>query len=764
MNTYFRFLLALVLITSSAYAQRNGQQFIYGKLIEANSSSIRVDEILADGTRAPRDITITSATAIEGCSIEYVEKGVKTFVYLSDDTTSLIASSINFESCVFLVNVLGEIQEISGNTWKVSTSYPTEIAPEGAVLTYDVSKAYFISCEGEAKTQSDFEVGDYVFFRSGEEGVNQVAQMVQSLDDCIQTGYLEGMVVSVEDSAFTIKPNNSDNVLKIQLYSDHLIRASDSIFPLYNCDGSNMPVSDLMQGAIMNMYYVIKSEQENYLQYGIVLNSCPQRIAGKITYIDGSKITFATTNNFENFGPESTFELTSTSMMGDCSGSPLDISDLKIGMLFEGVYKYGSTGNEIIQLKAMDDCPYAFHLKGIVSGLKNGEVSITTTNEYSGAEEERTLLLDNATQYLDCSNMPITLNDVVVGSTVNVYYRKSGTISTADLVSMLNPCSVQSITGTIEAVTEQSIGVMSPAGIFTEVFVDESSVFTTCTGQPFTLSSDIIGSRIDIVATTKGKDLVVRMAQAYINCIDYGYASGTITDINDENVEVLTTEGTKKLNRITSTIVTNDVGQMVEWSELIPGRLVCFVIDNNTSNVLQGIVDYQCDKGVRDNSEGMMAMGTFEKVDGDMILVNTDMGIINFALTSMTQMVDQSRNEVQVEQMKPGSSVRIMSKGHTQELLPIASSITVMSMSAASVDESEIPQAKLMVYPNPASSIVTFGAMDYETITISTMLGQTIAQLNNTYTFDASSLTPGTYIVRATKAGKTSVTMMQITR
>ena len=188
-----------------------------------------------------------------------------------------------------------------------------------------------------------------------------MAQIVQSLDDCIKTAYLEGMIVSVEDSAFTIKPNDAENVLRIQLYSDYLIRASDSVFPLYNCEGVMLPIGDLKQGSVMNLYYVSKSEQEQYLQYGIVLNSCPQRIAGKITSINGSKITVALTNTFENFGPESTFEITSTTAMADCRGLSLAISDLKTGMLFEGAYLLGSTGNEIIQLKAIDDCPYAFH-------------------------------------------------------------------------------------------------------------------------------------------------------------------------------------------------------------------------------------------------------------------------------------------------------------------------------------------------------------------------------------------------------------------
>ena len=177
---------------------------------------------------------------------------------------------------------------------------------------------------------------------------------------------------------------------------------------------------------------------------------------------------------------------------------------------------------------------------------------------------------------------------------------------------------------------------------------------------------------------------------------------------------------------------------------------------------MKGIVDITCENGVRDNSEGLMVLGTIQDVSNNELKVVTNNGIMEFALTKATQMMDESRNAVQPAVMSPGSEVRIMTKGHNTELKPIASIVVLMS--ALSINEQEVPTTQLMVYPNPASSIVTFGAMEYDTITITTMLGQTIAQLKNTNTYDASSLTPGTYIVRATKAGKTSVTMMQITR
>ncbi len=68
------------------------------------------------------------------------------------------------------------------------------------------------------------------------------------------------------------------------------------------------------------------------------------------------------------------------------------------------------------------------------------------------------------------------------------------------------------------------------------------------------------------------------------------------------------------------------------------------------------------------------------------------------------------------------------------------------------------------MYRNPASCFVSFRSMDYDTITISNMPGQTLVELNTVNTFDASSLNPGSYIIRATKSEKSFYTILQITR
>ena len=154
-----------------------------------------------------------------------------------------------------------------------------------------------------------------------------------------------------------------------------------------------------------------------------------------------------------------------------------------------------------------------------------------------------------------------------------------------------------------------------------------------------------------------------------------------------------------------------------------------------------------------------MVIGQLTRVADGMLEVATAMGDMQFAITPATQMMDEQRNTLGAESMVPGSAIRIMSRNHTADRNPIAS--TVVLLSATSVDEIADDAATLTVYPNPASKSVTFGSnVPFETITISNVLGTHIAELRNTTTFDVSSLAPGTYVVSGQRGAQRIVTMM----
>jgi hypothetical protein len=331
------------------------------------------------------------------------------------------------------------------------------------------------------------------------------------------------------------------------------------------------------------------------------------------------------------------------------------------------------------------------------------------------------------------------------------------------MITVFDPCNTNYISGVIESISGNTIVVKTDRGDMRTADFNDASSIVNCRGEVFTPNSSVIGSRFDGMTTDVGNGGFILNATIYTNCLEYDYVTGTISKASDSLITVMTSGGSKDVYVYENgSMIINEAGQLIDISELTYGRKICLVVDKTYSILLQGIVDITCENGVRDNTDGLMVLGTIQDVSNNELKVVTNNGIMQFALTKATQMMDETRNNVQPALMSPGSEVRIMTKGHNTELKPIAT--TVVLMSALSVVEQELPNSQLMVYPNPASSIVTFGAMDYDTITISTMLGQTIAQLKNTNTFDASSLSPGTYMVRATKAGNTSVTMMQITR
>ena len=338
----------------------------------------------------------------------------------------------------------------------------------------------------------------------------------------------------------------------------------------------------------------------------------------------------------------------------------------------------------------------------------------------------------------------------------------NGSRRIADMIIIYDPCNSTYISGVIEAVTGNTIVVKTDRGDLRSTEFNQASTIVNCRGEIFTPTSTEIGARFDGITTDIGNGGFILNATIYTNCVEYDYVSGTISSTSDSLITVITSNGIRDIYRYSNGIIMNESGQLVDMSELTFGRKVCLIVDKSTSVLLQGIVDITCENGVRDNEDGLMVRGRIEEVSNNVLTVFTNSGIMQFAITKATQMMDELRNTLQPISMSPGSEVRIMTKGHNTELKPIASIVVLMN--ALSINEPEIPQSQLIVYPNPASSVVSFGSMDYDTITISNMLGQTVKELNDVNTFDASSLYPGSYIIRATQSGKSFYTILHIAR
>ena len=762
-------LIALfVFLTSycSSFSQldsNNTSPIIYGTLIEVNTGNITIKEVLQDGTSIDRVIAYNSDTEIAGCTLDSVQRGVITLAMLTNqDAFPPIAQLIKFDGCIAHVDVMSIILAKTNSTIETKSTTESLFGSAGTAITFALdSLSVMYSCDGQPLNISDFALGDTVYIRSAGNIQTPYASMIQAINDCIQTSQMDGKLIALEDSAIIVQPDNSTDSVRISISTDFLwnwVPGDSSLpFPFYGCDGQLIPPSNVKPGMKVSVSYIISPRRGLFLQYAYLKENCPTHVSGIINAIDGDTISLGI------YGQTTRVILTDETELVNCKGEIITKDKIKEGYLVDGLAREQNGTNFALRLKIIDDCPFSYSADGKIDFINDSTLKLVTRDSiFGGNYAEMELAIDSSTVASDCMNLPINLKAIIAGSYVNVLYRMNGSRRIADMIIIYDPCNSTYISGVIEAVTGNTIVVKTDRGDLRSTEFNQSSTIVNCRGEIFTPTSTEIGARFDGMTTDVGNGGFILNATIYTNCVEYDYVSGTISSTSDSLITVITSNGIRDIYRYSNGIIMNESGQLVDVSELTFGRKVCLVVDKSTSVLLQGIVDITCENGVRDNEDGLMVRGRIEEVSNNVLTVSTNSGIMQFAITKATQMMDELRNPLQPISMSPGSEVRIMTKGHDTELKPIAS--TVVLMNALSINEPEMPQSQLIVYPNPASSFVSFGSMDYDAITISNMLGQTVRELNDVNTFDASSLNPGSYIIRATQSGKYFYTILHIAR
>lgn len=767
MKTLFLALFCFVTTSFSTFAQldtNNRGPIVYGTLVEVKSGIITIKEVLQDGTSIDREIAYNTDTEIAGCSVDSVQRGVLTLAMLENlDVFPPIAQLIKFDGCIVHNDVTAIILYKSNSSIETSSTTESVYGPIGTKITYSFdSQSHIFSCDGQPLQMSDIAIGDTVYIRSSGNSQSPYASTIQALNDCVQTSQIYGTLISIEDSAIIVQDDITSDTLRIAIDPSYIINwiPGDTSFllPIYGCDGSQITKNDLKSGMKISVSYIISPRRGLFLQYGYLKENCPIHISGVVNSINGDTLAIGI------YGQTTTIVLTEETELTNCKREIITKDKLKEGLGVDGLAIEKNGVNFALKLSIIDDCPFSFQADGKIEFINDTAFKIVTKDPVNGGNyAEMELAIDSTTVAVDCMNLPINVSAVIAGSYVNVLYRMNGPKRIADMIIVFDPCNTNYISGVIESISSNTIVVKTDRGDIRSANFNDASTIVNCRGEVFTPNSSVIGSRIDGMTTDAGNGGFILNATIYTNCLEYDYVTGTISKASNSLITVMTSGGSKDVYVYENgSMIINEIGQLVDIDDLTFGRKVCLVVDKTNSILLQGIVDITCENGIRNNTDGLMVVGSIQEVSNNELKVVTNNGIMQFVITPATQMMDETRNTLQASAMNPGSEVRIMTKSHNSELKPIAS--TVVLMSVLSVDEQELSLSKLMVYPNPGNSVVTIGGMDYDTITISTMLGQTIAELKNVHTFDTSSLVPGSYMVRATKAGNTYVTMMQVTR
>jgi hypothetical protein len=762
MKNIILFVLSALTIVAGATAQRDTTVpglTIYGKLLAVSPTRITIEEYVNDSATSTREVSIIAETLIDGCSLDSVQLGVTTLVVLSPAKIyPPQADFVNFDGCVAHIDVMASVTAITNESIQVVTTSPSSFGQVGTTVELDVfPETQYISCDGILLAKNDIQVGDGVYVRANGTPDNPRAVAVQTLNDCSQVSSAECTFISVADSTMFVLVEGTADTLALKLSADMLRGIGipgDSSLPIYSCDGSMLRLEDLQTGMQMSVSYLISPRRGLFLQYAFVKENCPISANGTITVINGNVVTVV------SYGQPTEVTITGKTDLMDCQRNVITLADLAVGQVVDAYAVSNDNGQyDALRLTILDDCPFSFATGGRILDVSSDAVTIEAidpvTGEYTGLE----LQIDRATQIIDCSSMPISSSDIQIGNTLSAYYRTSKGARIADMLILLDPCDSRVVGGFIKQVSEETVTILIDKGELRNYTIDSSSVFTDCQGKSMTLSSANIDQRIEGMVTSSNDGGTIRAATVFVNCLQTSLVSGPVERSNDSIVTVTTPAGSRDVLRAPFSILADNTGMLIEWSALFNGRIVCLVIDASTQQLLRGIVDVACNDHAGPDNNPTMVIGQLTRVADGMLEVATAMGDMQFAITPATQMMDEQRNTLGAESMVPGSAIRIMSRNHTADRNPIAS--TVVLLSATSVDEIADDAATLTVYPNPASKSVTFGSnVPFETITISNVLGTHIAELRNTTTFDVSSLAPGTYVVSGQRGAQRIVTMM----
>lgn len=760
MKRLILFVLLLVALLAGVNAQRDTTTLgltVYGKLLAVSPTRITIEEYDNDSAVNTRDISIVQQTQVDGCTIDSVQIGVTTLVLLSPlKIYPPRAEIVKFDGCEAHIDVMANITAISNNAVEVTTTSRSVFGEIGTSVSFQVfPETQYISCDGALLVKKDLLVGDPVYVRSNGTLDNPRAIAMQVLNDCSQVASAECTFISVVDSSMVLLVENTNDTLVLTLSFDTLMWGipGDSALPLYNCNGSLLTLDELRPGTAMQVTYLISPRKGLFLTYGLVKENCPVAIVGAITAINGNKLTIA------SYGQSFDVSVTDATDLQNCQREAITFTDLVVGQTVDGYAIENAAQYDASRLTVLDGCSFAFSIGGIVLSTTQNAITIEAFDPISGQPGGVELNIDNATQFIDCSGLPVRQDAIQPGNTATAYFRVSKGARIADMVFIQDPCTSNYISGTISAVTEEKLAVLLDKGEMRSYLVDSSSTLVNCRGEIITLSPAALGQRIDGFTNDANDGGTIVNATIYVDCLQSGLVSGPITDVNDSLVTVATSEGSRDVLRAPYSIITNDAGIMLDWSELIVGRLVCFVVDESTQMVLRGLVDVSCNDHNRPSNDPTMVIGQLKTVENNQLVVSTAAGEMMFAITPVTQMMDEQRNTLGADNMTPGSTVRVMAKNHTMELMPIASKVVLLS--TTSVDNETIAPSDLAIYPNPATDVVSFSStLPFETITVTDMLGARVAELRGITALDVSTLAAGTYVVTAQRGTQSVVTMM----
>lgn len=746
MNSIQRLLVALValLIGTQAWAQvdtNNAYSVVYGRLVKAASSELRIDGADAAGNISEQVFTLNGSTLIDGCTIDKVIPGTQLLVYVANRSTEgNVAGYVKFYGCEPSWQFTGEIVGQESGILKIEGRDAASQSSATATQTLRVSsETMYFSCYGANRTVADFPVGTQVSVSAIGPLDNLRAEFVTSASDCGESKHIEGSFVSFIDSVLSLDVEGQTEQLRIVVSGRFTSTYLDSSMSVYSCSGETVLLADVRPGERLNVLYVSLPDQGDFLQYAQLQRDCPFTISGTITRVDGRTITIAMNGDvFEA-------RLTDESGVQDCSAREASADALVVGTSVAAYVMPGASGNTILKIQINSGCPYAFYISGTVTAVSPTSITINGVESRGGEgiPSDVELDLDAASFLLDCLNQPLATGELQVGSSVAAYYRTSGETRVLDLVTVMSPCNSGAFDGLVLEATPSSITVNEADGSTRTFAIGASSTLTDCSGATIDITPAIVGAKVNGTILTTTSPASITWATFYVGCPVILNDGGIITRVSDSSLTFNGASGAVELQRSPNTAVFDSQFALTEWLALSLGDSVCTWYDDNSKLAYRVVAGATCSALEGDVAKQMIGI-VVRTADGELTIKNTA-GEMSFAVTPNTNMITTSKSSVNTSDLAAGMRVSVMSTNFNREGQPVATSVTVMA-STTSVDE-ESASSSVTISPNPASDVVTIGnQLPGEMVTLYDQRGNRVMRFD-TPSFNVSSLAPGVYSV-----------------
>lgn len=755
--------LALIATTLGVSAQVDTTRtdlLVWGKLISSSPSEVVVDATRPDGSTGQLAISVNASTQIAGCTLDSVVAGTYTLVMLNPQSSSPLADLIKFEGCAPMIGVMARVTGLNGTVLEVESTQQSELGASGLAISVRTSSATsIVSCDGFALQLSELAPNTEIALNGTGTASKFIATSIQTFDDCSQSVAAEATFVEfrASDSLFIVALTGTTDTLALKIEAFIPGDRGDSSLALYSCEGRPLSVNVLTVGDPLSIYYFDSPRRGLFLQYAQLRRDCPIHATGTISAISGNDVTI-TGNDRQTY----TATVTNETVVTSCTKREATRDDLAVGQTVNAVIIDSKTERRYTSISIADDCAFAFYMQGTVSMATDSFVVVTGYTA-DGSTQSIEFGLLPGTLVVNCLNEPQAIATVQPGNTVGVYYSVRQGITMADMVAVLDPCTIAYTGGTIQAVTPTAIMLFvdGPQAMVTLTY-DAKTAFANCAGETIIIDASHVGKTLFGIYNTASDPQYLMSATINIGCPAYGNVEGTVVAVDDSSVTVQTATGAETFGRSVYVSVYDTLLQPLEWSAVLLGQTVCMTVDEQARIALRVFVDQACD-ALPNGPRISKAVGKVVGATATTIDIDTRSGVTTYMLTDDTRMMTSSQAAIELSDVSAGAMVSVMCMDHTPTGMPIAASVVLMS-TTTSVDDESTSTSSLVIAPNPASTSITLaGDAEITRATIIDMQGRTV-MVASSRTLDVSQLPVGTYTVHVATATGMQTMMMQVLR